>query len=102
MVLASEIGLSTVVLLAPAVLPGVDAVPDAGNGDDDLGSAEALAQPRDGDPHGIGERVGVLIPRPPQQLLGADDAAFGGDQDLEHGELLAGQRDVAAVAVDLA
>src|SRR5262249_46982872 len=28
--------------------------------------------------------------------------AFGGDEDVEHGELLAGERDVAAVAVDLA
>lgn len=37
-----------------------------------------------------------------QQLLGADDPALGRDKDLEHGELLAGQRDVAAVAVDLA
>ena len=42
------------------------------------------------------------IPRPFQELLGADDTAFGGDEDLEHGELLPGQRDVAAVAVDLA
>src|SRR5262249_12879834 len=49
-----------------------------------------------------GERVGVLVPRPFQQLLGADDAAFGGDENLEHCELLAGERDVAAVAVDLA
>ena len=37
-----------------------------------------------------------------QQLLGADDTAFGGDEELEHGELLAGERHVAAVAVDLA
>src|SRR5439155_18962433 len=33
---------------------------------------------------------------------GADDTAFGGDENFEHGELLPGQGDVAAVAVDLA
>ena len=66
------------------------------------GFAEAFAQCRDRDAHGVGERVGVLIPRSFQELFGADDTAFGGDEDLEHGELLAGERDVAAVAVDLA
>ena len=80
----------------------VDAVADAGHGGDDPGFAEAFAQCRDGDAHGVGERVRVLVPRPLQQLFGADDTAFGGDEHLEHGELLAGQRDVAAVAVDLA
>ena len=80
----------------------VDAVADAGHGGDDPGLAEALAQARDRDAHGVRERVGVLVPRSRQQLLGADDTAFGGDEDLEHGELLPGQRDVAAVAVDLA
>ena len=66
------------------------------------GFAEPFAQCRDRDAHGVGERVGVLIPRPFQELLGADDAAFGSDEHFEHGELLAGERDVAAVAVDLA
>ena len=81
---------------------GVDAVPGAGHGGDDPGFAEALAQCRDRDAHGVGERVRVLVPRPFQELFGADDTAFGSDEHLEHGELLAGQRDVAAVAVDLA
>ena len=85
-----------------AVRLGVDAVSGARDGGDDPGLAEALAQRRDGDAHGVGERVRVLVPRPLQELFGADDTAFGGDEDLEHGELLAGQRDVAAVAVDLA
>ena len=83
-------------------LVDVDAVPGAGHGGDDRGFAEAFAQCRDRDAHGVGERVGVLVPRPRQELLGADDAAFGGDEDFEHRELLPGQRDVAAVAVDLA
>jgi len=39
---------------------------------------------------------------PFQKLFGADDTAFGGDENFEHGELLAGERDVAVVAVDLA
>ena len=43
---------------------GVDAVADAGHGGDDPGFAEAFAQCRDGDAHGVGERVRVLIPRP--------------------------------------
>jgi hypothetical protein len=80
----------------------VDAVPGTGHGGDDPGFAEPFAQGRDGDAHGVGERVRVLIPRLFQQLLGAYDTAFGGDEDFEHGELLAGERDVAAVAVDLA
>ncbi len=37
-----------------------------------------------------------------QELLGADDSALRGHEDLEHRELLAGERHVAAVAVDLA
>src|ERR1700722_6286936 len=54
-----------------------------------------------GDANGVGERVCVLIPRPFQELFGGDDSSFGSDQDFKHGELLAGGRDVAAVAVDL-
>ncbi len=37
-----------------------------------------------------------------QELFGADDTAFGRDEDSEHRELLARQCDVAPVAVDLA
>ena len=80
----------------------VDAVSDAGHGGDDPGLPEPFAQPRDGDAHRVCERVGVLVPRPREQLLGADDAAFGRDEHLEHRELLPCQRDVTAVAVDLA
>jgi hypothetical protein len=36
-----------------------------------------------------------------EEFFGADDSAFGGDENLEHGELLAGHGDVASVAVDL-
>src|SRR2546421_2062395 len=86
----------------PAVWFSPDAVPDAGHGGDDPGLAESFAQGRDGDAHGVGEGVCVLVPRPFQEIFGADDAAFGSDQNFEHGELLAGERDVAAVAVDLA
>jgi hypothetical protein len=39
---------------------------------------------------------------PVPAALGAYDTAFGGDEDFELGELLAGQRDVAVIAVDLA
>jgi hypothetical protein len=55
----------------------VDAVADAGHRGDDPGFAEAFAQSRDRDAHGVGERVGVLIPRPFQELFGADATAFG-------------------------
>ena len=65
------------------------------------GFAESFAQCGDGDADGVGEGVGVLVPGPLQELFGADDTAFGGDEDLEHGELLPGERDVASVAEDL-
>src|SRR5512140_2031075 len=80
----------------------VDAVAGAGCRGDDPGFAESLAQGRDRDAHGVGERVGVLVPCPLQELFGADDTTFGCDENFEHGELLPGQRDVAAVPVDLA
>src|SRR4051794_15276181 len=81
---------------------GVDAVPDAGHGGDDPGFAEAFAQSRNRYAHGVGERVCVLVPRPFQQLFGADDTAFGSDENVEHRELLPRQWDVATIAVDLA
>src|SRR5207342_516314 len=73
----------------------------ARHGGDDPGFAEAFAQCGDGDARGVGERVCVLVPCPFQELFGTDDAAFGRDEDFEHRELLPGQRDVAAVTVDL-
>src|SRR6185369_11698118 len=79
----------------------LDPVAGARHGGDHPGLAEPLAQPRDGDAHGVRERVRVLVPRSRQELFGAHDAPFGSDQDLEHRELLPGQRDVAAVAIDL-
>src|SRR5438309_10671593 len=88
--------------LAAGVWLSADAVSGAGHGGDDPGFAEAFAQSRDRDAYGVGERVCIRIPRPFQELLGADDTAFGSDEDFEHGELLPGERDVAAVAVDLA
>src|SRR3982750_2184722 len=89
--------LSTVVVRTT----GVDPVPDAGHGGDDRRFAEALAQGGDGDAVGGGERVGALVPPPFQQLFSAHDPAFGLDEDVEHGERLAGERDIAAVPVDL-
>ena len=48
---------------------GVDAVAGAGDGGDDPGFAEPLAQCRDRDAHGVGERVGVLDPTPASGAL---------------------------------
>src|SRR4051794_19403966 len=79
----------------------MDAIADARNGGDDPGLAEAFAQSRDSDAHGVGERICVLVPRSREELFPADDAAFGIDENLEHCELLPGQRDVAVVAEDL-
>jgi len=79
----------------------VDAVADARHRGDQPGFAEALAQSRHSDAHGVGERICVLVPCSRQELFGADDTALGGDDDFEHRELLPGERDVAAVAVDL-
>src|SRR5262249_30238759 len=84
------------------VSSSVDSVPHAGHGGDDPGFAEPFAQSRDRDAHGVRKRVSVLVPRPLQQLFGADDTAVGRDEYLEHGELLPGERDVVVVAVDLA
>jgi hypothetical protein len=81
---------------------GVDAIADARLRGDDPRRAEPFAQGGDGDADGVGEGVGVLVPGALQQLFGADDPALGGDEDFEHGELLAGERDVAPVAEDLA
>jgi hypothetical protein len=86
---------------APGVRLNVDAVAGAGHGGDDPRLAEAFAQCRDRDAHGVGEWVCVPVLGSRQEFLGADDAAFGSDENLEHGELLAGKRTVAAVAVDL-
>src|SRR4051794_11838703 len=88
--------------LGTGVWLSVDAVADAGHRGDDPGFAEAFAQSRDRDAHGAGERVCVLIPCSLQELFGGDDPAFGSHEDFEHCELLPGQCDVAAVAVDLA
>src|SRR5260370_36763722 len=74
-----------------------DAVPDPSHGGNDPGFSESFAQCRDGDAYGVGERVGVLIPCPFQKLFGADHAAFGGDEEVENGELLTAARAVAAV-----
>src|SRR6187401_3267133 len=93
--------LTTLPSLGAGGLLRVDAVADTGQRGDDPGLAEAFPECRDGDPHGVGERVRVRVPRLRQELFGADNAAFGGDEDFEHGELLPGQRDVAALAVDL-
>src|SRR3982074_2763818 len=94
--------LSTVSFLTSGAGCCVDAVADAGYGGDDPGFAEAFAQCRDSDAHGVGQRVGVSLPPPFQELFSADDTAFGSDEDFEHCELFPGERDVAAVAVDLA
>src|SRR6202008_3818568 len=93
--------LSTLFSFTLRVWLRIDAVADAGHGGDDPGLAEAFAQCRDRDAHGVGERVCVLIPRPFQQLFGAEDTAFGSDEHFEHRELLAGERHVPAIAVNL-
>ena len=80
----------------------IDAVAHAGHRDDQPRLTEPFAQGRDRDAHGVGERVGVLIPCPFEELFGADDAAFRSDEDVEHRELFPGERDVSAVAIDLA
>src|SRR5690349_24387245 len=94
-------GLDMDVSLAFAVGCRVDAVAGAGHGGDDPWLPEPLSQAGDGDANGVRERVRVLVPGTLEQVLGADDTALGRDEDLEHRELLAGQRDVAPVAVDL-
>ena len=83
------------------VLTQLDPVADARHGLDHPRLAEALAQRRDGDAYGVGERIGVLIPRALEQVFGAHDSAAGGHEHIEHRELLARESDVAPVAVHL-
>jgi hypothetical protein len=56
--------------------------------------------PADGDLDGLGERVGVLVPDPGQEILGAEDTGGCFEEGLEHGEFLDRDVDVAAVAGD--
>jgi hypothetical protein len=63
--------------------------------------AEFLAQRGHHDAHRVREWVGVLIPHPFEELLGADDRAIGRHQYLEHPEFLLGQVDEVAAADDL-
>jgi hypothetical protein len=69
--------------LAISVVPAVGRpaavhpVAHSGHGHDDPRLPESLAERGDGDPDGVGEGVGVLVPGPLEQLLRADDAALG-------------------------
>ena len=69
--LVNTAALPMVTSLTAGLWLSIDAVPVVDDGGDDPGFAEAFAQCRDGDAHGVGERVGVLIPRPFQELLPA-------------------------------
>jgi hypothetical protein len=53
------------------------------------GFAAAFAPGQDRDLDRIGDRVGVLIPRPLQKLFAL--TAFGGDEDFEYGDLVPDQ-----------
>ena len=81
---------------------GVDAVPRTHDGVDDRRLAELAPQRHHRDPHRGGERVGVLVPYPVEQLLAAHDGALRREQCLQDAELLAGQLDQLAVAGDRA
>ena len=74
----------------------------ARHGDDQLGRAERLAQGGERDAWRGRARVDVGVPRLLEQRLRAHHAATGAHQQLEHGELLARELDVAPVAVGLA
>jgi hypothetical protein len=51
--------------------------------------SEFAPQLADRDAHGVGERVGILVPDSLQQLFSADDGAVCLEQRLEHRQLLA-------------
>src|SRR5215469_12910042 len=56
--------------LGPTVIGGsLDPVSGAGHGKDDGRLAEAPPQRHHGDPHHVGERIGVLVPGLLQKLL---------------------------------
>src|SRR5215472_12949006 len=68
-----------------------DLVPGAGEGFDDGGVAEFLAQFHDGDADGVGEGVCVGVPDAFEEVFGADDVAVGGEEGVQDAEFLVGQ-----------
>jgi glycopeptide antibiotics resistance protein len=81
---------------------GVDSIADTGHSRDQPGFAQSLTQGRDCDSHRVGERIGVLIPCSLEKFLGTDDSTLRGSEHLQHRELFAGERNVAAIPIDLA
>ena len=73
-----------------------DAIADARDRLDDGRVAELAPQGHDAHAHGVGERVGVLVPDALEQLLGRDGLAVGRQQRLEDAELLRRQVEVGA------
>jgi len=65
-----------------------DAIADAWGGGDDRRVAELAPQAADGDRDGVGERVGVLVPRLLEQAFGAEVGGAGAQQRLQNCELL--------------
>jgi hypothetical protein len=68
-----------------------DAVSDSGGVVDHGRLAEFPSQPGDRDPDGLGEGVGVLIPRLREEILGAERTRTGAQERFENRELLGGE-----------
>src|SRR5271165_3791982 len=65
-----------------------DSVAHARSGGDDRRLAQFAAQAADCDRHGVGERVGVLVPYLLKQVFCAQEGGLGLKQRLEHAEFL--------------
>ena len=66
----------------------------------EIGFAQFPAEAGQGHRDGATEGIGVLVPHPLEELLGADDGAVGAEQDFQEPELLAVERDRRARPAD--
>src|SRR5258708_38758152 len=64
-----------------------DAIPEAGEGLDHLRLSELASQPADGDLHGLGERIRVLIPHFLKEGLRAEGSWCRLHECRQHGDL---------------
>ena len=76
-----------------------NAISHIGNVFDDRGLTKLASQAADGDKHGIGKRVGVLVPYLFEQVFGAEEGGVRSQHRFENGELLCREIKAPAIAI---